>query len=583
MSASNKKKLRKEQNAAALTEKQKRERQEAKKLKAYTLTFAIVMILVVAVVVGVVVTPLIDGVIRQNSTTVTIGDHKLSAADLTYFYMDAISEHQQTVYEQYYNSFGNYWSIMLGFDTTKPLNEQKYDDSGKTWADHFIDTAIEDAKGVYALYDDANANGYTLTADEQKNLDSYAETLELYATYYGYSSIQSYLRNSYGNGASEKSYLEYYKVCTIASSYLNKHADDLDYKLEDYRAYEKDKFDDYSVVSYVHYTMKYNSYLGEGTKSEDGKTTTWTDEEKEAARAAMKADMEALLAAGVKDKASFDLAIHSWDINKLEKDETTDKEDSSSSSSSSTKKLPTSTEVKRAYFDNITLHAGALEWLKESDRKAGDLKAFEVYTYAEHDDPDHEHGDDCGCSRTVDGYTIVLFTERDDQTTKMVNVRHILVKFTGGTKDEDGNTTYSDEEKAKAKAEAEKLLKQWQDGKANEESFGDLANAESDDQNGKVTNGGLYEDVFVGQMVEAFEDWCFDETRKAGDTGIVETEYGYHVMYFSSTDEMSYRDLLIDADMRAEATEEWHDALVEKTPYTLHSLKMMDYDFVVEH
>ena len=33
-------------------------------------------------------------------------------------------------------------------------------------------------------------------------------------------------------------------------------------------------------------------------------------------------------------------------------------------------------------------------------------------------------------------------------------------------------------------------------------------------------------------MVEEFNDWCFDAARKPGDTGIVETPYGYHVMYF---------------------------------------------------
>ena len=136
MSASNKKKLRKEQNLAAMTEKQKKEQQEAKKLKAYTLTFAIIMVLVVAIVVGVIVSPMIDGLVRRSSNAVTIGEHKLSAADLTFFYIDAISEHQQNVYDQYYSSFGDYWSIMLGFDTTKPLNEQQYNEEGdKTWAD----------------------------------------------------------------------------------------------------------------------------------------------------------------------------------------------------------------------------------------------------------------------------------------------------------------------------------------------------------------------------------------------------------------------------------------------------------------
>ena len=596
MSASSKKKLRKEQNAAAMTERQKKEQQEAKKLKAYTLTFAIVMVLVVAIVVGVIVSPMIDGLVRRNSNAVTIGEHKLSTADLTYFYFDAISEYQQTVYNQYYSSFGNYWSYMLGFDTTKPLNEQMYDEKeGKTWADHFIDTAIDTAKDTYALYDDAVAKGHTFTEEEQANLDSYLESMELYATYYGYSSVKSYLRSNYGNGATEKNYNEYYRVCSLASSYLSKYHEDLEYDLEDYRAYEKDKFDDYSTLSYIYYSMKYNTYLGEGTKSEDGKTTTWTDEEKNAARDAMKADLEALLAGEVKDKESFDKAIQAWEINKPKEEDNKESDSSSSSSSSSSTatKLPTSTEVKDAFINSISLQESAVNWLKETKtvdgkvqtaRVAGELKAFEVYTYEDKKDlpDDHKHGDDCGCSRTIDGYTIVLFTERDDNEVKMANVRHILVKFQGGTKDKDGNVTYSDEEKKTAKEEAEKLLKQWQEGKADEESFGELANKESDDQNGKVTNGGLYEDIYPGQMVKAFEEWCFAEGRKTGDTGIVETEYGYHVMFYSSTDEMSYRDLMIDTDLRAEDTEKWHDSLSEKVTCVTENLKYMDYDYVLQ-
>lgn len=597
MSASNKKKLRKEQNAAALTAKQMQEQAEAKKLKAYTLTFAIVMVLVVAIVVGVIVTPLIDGIVRRNTSAVTIGEHDLSTADLTYFYVDSISNYQQNVYNQYYGSFGDYWSVMLGFDATKPLNEQVYDkETGKTWAEYFMDNAIQSAKDTYSLYDDAVANNYKLSETEQTNMDSYFGNLDLYASYYGYSSAKSYLRSSYGNGVDVSDYQEYYKVCAIASSYLNKHAEDLDYELTDYRAYEKDKFDDYSVVSYIYYSMKYNSYLGEGTKSEDGKTTTWTDEEKAAAREAMKADMEALLAAGVKDKESFDKAIQAWEINQPTTDEDKKEDDkesgNSTSSSTSTAKKPTATEVTDAFFGSISLQESVVDWLKETTkvddevktaRVPGDLKAFEVVTYADHEDKEHKHGgDDCTCAKTIDGYTIVLFTERDDNLMKMANVRHILVKFQGGTKDKDGNTTYSDEEKKTAKEEAEKLLKQWQDGKANEESFGELANKESDDQNGKVTNGGLYEDIYPGQMVKPFEEWCFAEGRKAGDTGIVETEYGYHVMYYSSTDEMSYRDLMIDNDLRAEDTEKWQKGLSEKISCNIISLKHMDHDLVLQ-
>ena len=584
MSASNKKKLRKEQKAAALTAKQKQEQAEAKKLKVYTLTFAIVMVLVVAIVVGVIATPLIEGIILRTSKTVKIGEHQLSVADLTYFYVDAIQEYQNAVYEQYYSSFGNYWSYMLGFDSSKPLSEQEYDKE-KTWADFFVESAMNTAKETYALYDDAVAKGHTLTETEQSNLDAYFDSLDLYATYYGFSSVKSYLRSSYGEGATEKNYKEYYNVCSLASSYLSKYSEDLEYDEADFRAYEKDKFDDYSTLSYIYYTMKYNTYLGEGTKSEDGKTTTWTDEEKNAAREDMKADMEALLAAEVKDKESFDKAIQAWKINQLDKE--TDKEDDkdSSSSSSSTETKPTASEVKNAFIPNIGIQEDALEWMKDTTRTAGELKAFEVYTYIEGDDlaDDHAHGDDCGCDRTVDGYVIVLFNGRNDNTMKLANVRHILVKFEGGTTDSNGNTTYSDDEKNTAKEAAEALLKQWQEGDATEESFGELANKESDDQDGKVTNGGLYEDIYPGQMVETFNDWCFDETRQAGDTDIIETEYGYHVMYYSSADEMSYRDMLIENDLRVEDTEKFRKDLSENISFEIISLKHMDYDFMSEH
>ena len=49
--------------------------------------------------------------------------------------------------------------------------------------------------------------------------------------------------------------------------------------------------------------------------------------------------------------------------------------------------------------------------------------------------------------------------------------------------------------------------------------------------------GGLYTDVYAGQMVATFNDWCFDPARQPGDYGIVETRFGYHIMYFSARGE----------------------------------------------
>ena len=117
-----------------------------------------------------------------------------------------------------------------------------------------------------------------------------------------------------------------------------------------------------------------------------------------------------------------------------------------------------------------------------------------------------------------------------------VDVRHILIQPEGGTKDEKGNTVYTDEAWAKAYTEAEAILKEWLDGEKTEESFGALANKHSDDRGGQVTNGGLYVDIYVSQMVQEFEDWCFEPSRKTGDYGIVKTAYGYHIMYYVRAD-----------------------------------------------
>ena len=114
---------------------------------------------------------------------------------------------------------------------------------------------------------------------------------------------------------------------------------------------------------------------------------------------------------------------------------------------------------------------------------------------------------------------------------KFADVRHILIQIQGGTTDENGVTTYSEDEWAACEKEAQAILDSWLAGDKTEESFAALANEKSEDP-GSNTNGGLYENVYEGQMVQPFNDWCFDESRAYGDYGLVKTDYGYHVMFF---------------------------------------------------
>ena len=109
-----------------------------------------------------------------------------------------------------------------------------------------------------------------------------------------------------------------------------------------------------------------------------------------------------------------------------------------------------------------------------------------------------------------------------DEDNYNVAVRHILIK---PEEKDNNNSLKAAEEKANS------IYNEWKSGDATEDSFAALASEHSEDT-GSKSNGGLYDNVYEGQMVASFNDWCFDKSRKHGDSGIVKTEYGYHIMYF---------------------------------------------------
>lgn len=153
-----------------------------------------------------------------------------------------------------------------------------------------------------------------------------------------------------------------------------------------------------------------------------------------------------------------------------------------------------------------------IDFLFGSESKAGDIKVVE----------DEENS-------LFKVFLLLSPRSRDESTTK--SVRHILISVEDAT-DEAAKKT--------AKAKADKLLADWAAGEATEQSFAALVHDNTDDTGSKET-GGLYENFGRGEMVETFENWSYDEARKPGDTGIVETDYGYHVMYFVGNGETVWK------------------------------------------
>ena len=546
MSASSKKKLRKAQDAEKLTEKQLTEQAEAKKLKIYSTIFVVVLavMVVAALWIGISTTVTNSGIRERSTTALTVGEHELSNAELNYFFVDEV--------QAFYSQYGSY-AMMFGLDVTKPLDEQvTNEETGATWADDFLDSAKETAKAVYALTDEAAKQGYTLSEDEMASIENNLAYMEAYAMFnLGYSDMETYLKAVYGHGASEESFREYAELTSLAQSFQNSYADSLTYDDAALREREAENYDNYSSFSYNSYYLNATNFREGGTTAEDG-TTTYSDEEKAAAVKAAEETAKALAEGEYESIADFDKAIADLSINAEVED-------------------AASTVYENTGYANV--NTVIRDWVIDDSRTEGELTYIPSTSTTTAEDGTE--------TTTTNGYYVVWYVGRNDNNETMSNVRHILVQFQGGTTDETTKvTTYSDEEKATAKAEAEEILNEWKAGKASEETFATLASEKTDDT-ASAANGGLIENINISSnYVTNFKNWALAD-HKAGDTDIIETEYGYHVMYYCGDTELTYRDYQITNELVSEDTSAWFTALVEAMTVTEHNTKYITRDMVL--
>ena len=537
MSASSKKKLRNAEQAEKMTEKQLAEQKEAKKLKLYTTLAVVIMIALVAFAAytGISKTVTGSGIRERNTVALTIGDNEISNAELNYYFIDAVNT--------FYNQYGAY-AALLGLDVTKPLDEQFISgEENLTWAEDFLKSAIENVKATYALNNEAKANGVTLPEASVTSIDTALKTMEVYATAYGYPNVKTYLKAMYGNGATEQGLRNFYEMTELARYYQSQYQESLTYTDDQLRAAEAENFNKYSSYTYNYYYLNIYNFIEGDTDA----SAEYTAEQKAAAAKKTEEAAKALMD-GVKTVEEFDEAIAALPFNA---------ENAAAASYAS----------KNASYGSI--FSGYADWMTDPSRKAGDM------TYVASTSTDAEGNE------TINGYYVAMFGSCNDNNYALVNVRHILVGFEGGSYNSTtGATTYTDEEKAAAKAEAEAILTEWKAGAATEDSFAALANEKSDDGDG--TTGGLYENVYPGQMVDGFENWCFDG-RKVGDTGVVETEYGYHVMFYSGDSETTNRDRLISNELATIDYNTWYTDLVNAVTVEENNIKYINTGLVLNN
>ena len=214
-----------------------------------------------------------------------------------------------------------------------------------------------------------------------------------------------------------------------------------------------------------------------------------------------------------------------------------------------TKDFAAATE-QYAEDDHVTIESETLEgsylpgdyaeWMQSADRQVGDVLAM--------------------VQSDESGWFVVEFLGRAREDEVSGDVRHILV----AAEQDEGATVPTEEQYEAAKAKAEELLEQWKSGEATEESFAELAKAESADP-GSAENGGLYEKVSSASgFIADFANWATDPERKAGDTGLVKntasSTKGWHIMYFVGQNEPLWKTNTRNS-MANEETTQWMEEL----------------------
>ena len=138
-----------------------------------------------------------------------------------------------------------------------------------------------------------------------------------------------------------------------------------------------------------------------------------------------------------------------------------------------------------------------------------------------------------------------LFSDLEISEIPNVNVRHILFVPEGDT-EADLKT---------AREAAEDALAQCRSGgaEAQREIFLRLVPEYSMDM-GSHDNGGLLENVNPGAIPGSFDQWCFDPAgHEPGDLAVVQSAYGWHVIYFEGYTDTYYWKETVRAEMRSQA------------------------------
>ena len=438
--------------------------------------------------------------------------HGIKVSTYNYYFATYYNNQQQmgSYLAQYGASSGTDtpdFEVALSKQTTKDE-----DDKTITWAQKYENDVLENIKDVYLYYYaalKANDGEEPEIKDSQK--EELQETLDKYqesADNYGFT-LSAYLTAAMGKGVDEATFRREATIQYISENYREEYQKELNSKEftdEEYNTYRDEHMADLVSVDVKYFECS-------------------TEDDAVAFVGALKAD------------GSNFAELASQYAKEGEEEQYADEVET------------TYYNITRSVFQNIGAAIGTADTTEDEN---GETTKTETYSgldwlYSE----DRKAGDSTNFSTSV-VYVLNPVNLSDVHT---VTVRHILIQpqsQLNEEKSEDSEETEddsaevaaaataseaSDEQWAAAEAKANELLETYRAGEQTAEAFGALAKENSEDSN--ADDGGIYENVVPNQMVPSFNAWIFDSARKAGDTAVVKTEFGYHVIYFESTSDMT--------------------------------------------
>ena len=538
MSGSNRKKERKELNNEVFGERNRKAAAAAQKQQQMATIYKVVAVVVVVLVAALLLWS--NNPFEKQPVAITVNGQDYTLPEVAYFYNNARQ------YEAMYAQYG-----MSSYSASLPDSAQirtaaqdaHVDDDGnqveaaeaETYAQYFTAEAIRNLEATMIWHEAAVAAGAgAVTADMKATIDADLRQVDVVCRQNGIT-MASYFRQVFGEGMDKKLYVSLLEKISVAEAYsvaFTESHEISDAEITDYYNENKNTYD------LTTYNLFFVNGLPEEKLDNDGNTIDPTEEDMllaitEAGRIAGE------VVADVKDGTDFYEAaiVHDWQSDAV---------------------FDTSYYFKANQSMSET-NSNISGWVYDSSRKLGDVTAIEA----------------------GNGYYVVQFIGRLRDDAATANIRHILsyAEPTEYVVAEDGTETVfdpeslaEDEEKpatiskpseeqwAASLAEVERIQQEWLDAGGSEETFAEFANKYSDD-GGSNTRGGLYENNTSGYFVPNFDAWVFDESRVAGDYGIVQNDGGYfgsHLIYYVSQGQPQWM-IAIRGTLKQEASLTWYD------------------------